>query len=92
MSKKTTFTGQVIDAIKDSGKTRYAIFKETGIDQAALSRMVKGEGWLGRDALDRLAECIGLVVTVETPQTGKTPGKRQRTAKTAGGNAAPLRR
>jgi transcriptional regulator with XRE-family HTH domain len=62
--KQNTFTRQVIDAIENSGMTRYAISKVTGISQATLSRMVNGDGWIGRAAFDNLAACIGLEISI----------------------------
>jgi hypothetical protein len=50
---------QVRQAIKESGHTRYAISKATGIDQGQLSKLIHGQCGLGLDALERLAEFLG---------------------------------
>lgn len=84
-----TFTQQVARAIETSGQTRYQIAKATGIEQSVLSKLVHGKGWIGKEGMDALAAELGLVVTVKNP---KTAAKQPRKAKTAGGNAAPLRR
>lgn len=50
-------------AIKESGLTRYRIAKDTGIDQAALMRFVRGETSLRLDKADVLAAYLGLELT-----------------------------
>ena len=47
-------------AIEDSGMTRYAISKATGVAQPSLSRFVRGERSLSLDAVDALAEFLDL--------------------------------
>jgi transcriptional regulator with XRE-family HTH domain len=47
-------------AIEQSGLTRYRIAKDTGIDEAALMRFVRGETSLRLDRADVLAEFLGL--------------------------------
>jgi len=76
MSRKhDTFSEQIGKAIEASGQTRYAIHKATGLSQSMLSRLVSGDGWIGRDAMDTLAAHLGLAVTV------KAPAKRARRSK-----------
>ena len=68
MNKKSTpFSRQLINAIKSSGVSRYAIWKATGISEATLSRMVNHDGWIGRDAADKLADFLGLEINVRRP-------------------------
>ena len=43
---------QIVAAIESSGLTRYAISKQTGISEATLSRMVNGDGWIGRQFVE----------------------------------------
>lgn len=63
MKKKgKQFSDEIRAAVRDCGQTRYAISKQTGIDAASLCRFVQGRVGLSLDALDRLAECIGLHV------------------------------
>ena len=75
MSKKQSdkLSDQLRRAIDDSGLSRYAISKETGIDQAALSRFMHGQSGLSIDALDRLGECLQLTIILgrKTSQKGK---------------------
>ena len=58
--------GHVLDkiraAIKSSGATRYRIAKDLDISQAQLSRLMSGERGLSIEALERLAEYLGLEI------------------------------
>jgi transcriptional regulator with XRE-family HTH domain len=49
-------------AIRECGMTRYAISVRTGIDQAALSRFMKGERGLSLAAIDRLMAALNLEI------------------------------
>lgn len=51
-------------AMQASDKTRYRLWKETGIDQAHLSRLLAGEVGLSVDNLERLAEALGLEIII----------------------------
>jgi transcriptional regulator with XRE-family HTH domain len=46
--------------IEQSGLTRHRIAKDTGIDEAALMRFVRGETSLRLDRADVLADYLGL--------------------------------
>ncbi len=50
---------QVRKAIKESGHSRYAISKATGIDQGQLSKLIHGQCGLGLDGLEKLADFLG---------------------------------
>jgi len=51
----------IAKAIEKSGKSRYQISKETGIDQAALSRLMQGtKGCIGIEKADILCKYLGL--------------------------------
>jgi len=60
--------GNVLDeirkAIEASGKTRYRLWKETGIGQSHLSRLMRGEAGLSVENLERLAEALELDITI----------------------------
>jgi len=74
--KQGKVSDQVRRAIERCGRTRYAISKETGIDQATLSRFMSGAGGLSTEALDAIGELIGLKVTQTTPtRRAGTKGK-----------------
>jgi len=47
-------------AIETSGKSRYAIAKESGVAESQLSRFVNDKRQLSLDAVDTLAEYFGL--------------------------------
>ena len=61
---------QIRKAIEYSSKSRYRIWKETGITQGQLSRLMKGERGLSLDALERLTDCLGLEVVIR-PKRGR---------------------
>ncbi|MHC4563393.1 MAG: helix-turn-helix domain-containing protein [Planctomycetota bacterium] len=60
-------------AIKASKKTRYRIWKETGIAQAQLSRLMDGTTGLSIETIERLAECLGLEILIRPK--GRKKGK-----------------
>lgn len=70
--KRITLSAQLRRLIDASGKSRYQIAAETGIDEATLSRFMHGKGGLSMDGLDRIADCLGLNLTTEgKPQRRK---------------------
>jgi transcriptional regulator with XRE-family HTH domain len=60
--------GQLLDAIREaveaSGKTRYRIAKESGVSAGQLSRLVHGERGMTVDTIERLADYLGLQITI----------------------------
>jgi transcriptional regulator with XRE-family HTH domain len=52
------------EAIKRSGQTQYRIAKEAGIAQSALSRLLSGERGLSADAIERIADYLGLEIVI----------------------------
>ena len=73
MAKQSTkpLTGQLRDAIDDSGLSRYQIAKATGIDESALAKFYNGHRGLSMKALDALGEFLELTITL-----GRMPGKK----------------
>ena len=67
--------GQLLDEIRDaidaSGKTRYRIAQESGVAESILSRLMSGERGLSIDALETLADYLGLEIVMR-------PKRRQR--------------
>jgi hypothetical protein len=57
-----TLSAQLREAIRDCGRSRYALSKETGVDQSTLSKFMKG-GSLSLNAVDRLAEALKLEIS-----------------------------
>src|SRR5262245_30411443 len=72
-----TFSDQIRQAIKNSGISRYQLWKRTGVDQAALCRFMQGDVGLRMDNLDRLADELEL--TVEKKTENKAPSGRSGT-------------
>ncbi len=72
--------GQVFDtirkAIEASGKTRYRLSKETGIDQAQLSRLMAGKEGVSVENLERLAAALGLEIIIRPKRTPRRTEKR----------------
>ena len=64
-------------AIDASGKTRYRLWRETGISQAQLSQFMAGSKGLSVEALEKLAECLDLEVVAR-------PAKRTHNKKIKG--------
>ncbi len=51
------------EAIEASELTRYRIAKETGIGESQLSLFMAGKKGLSVEALETLADCLGLEIT-----------------------------
>ena len=65
---------QIRRVIGESGKTRYRIAVEIGIDHGTMSRFMNGKGKLATDQLDPLAELLDWTIIAET----KPPASRRR--------------
>jgi len=63
-----TFSDQVRQAIEHCGLTRYAIAKQTGITEGALSRFMAGERDMTLRTLERIAPVIGVSLKVTPPK------------------------
>ena len=66
---ETPFSEQLRRAILDSELSRYAMSKQTGIDQAVLARFVKGTRGLSVESIDKLMHLLGLAI--EPRRTGR---------------------
>ncbi len=62
---------QIRKAIEASDKTRYRLWKETGIAQSQLSRLMTGQEGLSYENLEHLAEALGLEIIIR-PTKRKT--------------------
>lgn len=71
-----TLTSQLRGAIDKSGRTRYALAKETGIAQESLHRFYHGHGNLSVANLDKLAEALGLELAPKRRAGRKKPKGR----------------
>ena len=61
----------VRNAIDDSGESRYAIAKATGIDESALAKFYNGHRGITSDTLDRLGEYLGLRIVMDRKTKAK---------------------
>lgn len=58
------------EAIRASNETPYAIAKGSGVARSQLSRLLSGESGLSVESIERLADYLGLRITIEPK--GKT--------------------
>ena len=65
MSKKISLTDTVKTAIQQCVLSRYEIARRSGVPNSVLSRFVNGITDLSLANLDRLADTIGLQVSIE---------------------------
>ena len=63
MTKRKTLTEQLREAIRQADKSRYRISQETGINEAGLSRFVRGLAGLSLESIDKIGECLELEIT-----------------------------
>ena len=63
--RRDKLTDQIRQAINESGVSRYRLWKETGIDQAVLSRFVAGKAGMTLKSLDVLADALGLRIVAD---------------------------
>ena len=80
MSKKRLkkLSEQLRQAVNESGMSRNAIARATGIDKGALSRFVHGERGLSLATLDVLAELLRLRVVADGPPKAKAKHRMKR--------------
>jgi predicted transcriptional regulator len=65
-----SFTEQLRRSIRESGMSRYAIWKATGIAQSTLSGFMSGRRGLSLDSLDRLFDLLRLTITTQEKKRG----------------------
>jgi transcriptional regulator with XRE-family HTH domain len=70
--QRAKLSEQVRRAVEASGRSRYAICKALGLDQATMSRFMSGKGGLSMESLDALADLLDLNITV-----GREPGPKK---------------
>lgn len=63
-------TKAIAAAVRASDETPYAIAKGAGVARSQLSRMMRGESGMTADTIERLADYLGLRITIEPK--GKT--------------------
>ena len=65
MKTRVSLSDEVRAAVDASGMSRYRIAKELGISESTVSRFMNRKGGLTLKLLDRLAELLGLHITVD---------------------------
>jgi transcriptional regulator with XRE-family HTH domain len=64
------FTDQLKRAIRESGMSRYALSKATGVDQGTLSKFLSGQRSISLDSVDKLVDVLGLTLTAQKKRGG----------------------
>ena len=67
-------TKAIAAAVKASNQTPYAIAKGAGVARSQLSRLLSGERGMTTDTIERLADYLGLRITIE-PKGKTTKGR-----------------
>ena len=67
---KKKLSDQIRQAIDDSGRTRYRIAQETGIDESALSKFYRGKRGFNSETIDTLGEFLGLRIVADREKKG----------------------
>ena len=62
MGRSKAFDEQLRNSIRNCGQTRYEIAKATGLDQATLSKFMRGERGLSMRALNVLVKHLKLTL------------------------------
>ena len=73
MPKAERLSEQVRQAVRDSGRTQYALSEELGLPRSMLSRFMRGERGLSMSVLDRLGVLLDLRISA-----GERRGKTKR--------------
>ncbi|MFB3891139.1 MAG: hypothetical protein ACE15C_03845 [Phycisphaerae bacterium] len=82
--RRANLSEQVRRALDDSGLSRYAVCKLTGIDKGHMSRFMSGQGALSMENLDALGRLLLLRITANgkpTPPPKMRPGRKRKNAK-----------
>ncbi len=67
-------TKAITAAVRASDETPYAIAKGAGVARSQLSRMMRGESGMTADTIERLADYLGLRITI-APKGKTTKGR-----------------
>ena len=67
LENRTTLEAILIAAMRDSGKSVYAIARQSGVSDGQLSRFLRGERMLSMESLDKLCTALNLTLA---PKTG----------------------
>ena len=69
--------------IRDSGMSRYAISRLSGVPESVFSRFMNGECSITLTTLEKLAPVLGLRITTTTKKRPSDSGHRTKTVKKA---------
>jgi len=83
-SKRLRLSDQIRRAVDDSGLSRYAICKASGLDKGAMSRFMAGRVGLSLPTLDALADVLALRIVADGPVNVPPPGRPGRKPKKGG--------
>ena len=70
-----TLNETIAEAIRASEETPYAIAKGAGVARSQLSRLLSGERGLSADTIERLADYLGLRITIEPKSKSNRKGR-----------------
>jgi len=65
--KRKNLSGQLRAAVDASDKTRYRLALDAEIDHSSMSRFMHGKAGLSMEAIDRLADALGLELQPKRP-------------------------
>jgi transcriptional regulator with XRE-family HTH domain len=83
MKARQSLIDRLRAAVAKSRLSRYELAKQSGIDQAALLRFVRG-GSLRIESVEKLCPILGLQLTLTTAKRIDRVGRKQRTRRTRG--------
>lgn len=67
-------TNAIRAAVKASNQTPYAIAKGANVARSQLSRLLSGESGMAVDTIERLADYLGLRITIEPKSKPRKKG------------------
>lgn len=76
---ETTTTEWLATALKNSGMTQTELSRKSGVSEGHLSKVLKGERALGKDALRSIAEALDITPEQAFRDTGLLPPAPERT-------------
>ncbi len=81
MRSRSSFSGQLREAVAACGTSRYALARELGVSESTLSRFMAGKQGLTLATLDRLARVLGLELVATVQQVPRPVPRGRKRAK-----------
>jgi transcriptional regulator with XRE-family HTH domain len=83
MSHRASFSDQLRDLILSCGTSRYALARQVGVSESALSRFMAGKQGLTLATLDKLADVLGIEIVVKVQKVPRPApkGRKKRSPK-----------